>query len=65
MAREKEGYRDTIAQLEAAFPEKGMLTKQEVAAFIGVNRHTVTNMIRFNPATGRVTKADLARQICI
>ena len=49
MAREKEGYRDTIAQL----------------AFIGVNRHTVTNLIRFNPATGRVTKADLARQICI
>lgn len=64
--REKIGFRDTIAQLNEMFPEQGMLNKTEVARFIGCNRSTVDRRgIRFNAATGRVTKADLARQICL
>lgn len=66
MSREKAGFRDTIAALDAMFPDQGMLNVSEVARFMGVNRTTVTRRgIRFNQATGRVTKADLARQICI
>lgn len=66
MSREKAGFRDTIALLNEMFPDKGMLNKGEVARFLGVNRTTVTRRgIRFNEATGRVSKADLARQICI
>lgn len=66
MSREKQGFRDTIAQLNEMFPEQGMLSKTEVAKFMGVDRSTVTRRgIRFNPETGRVTKADLARQICL
>lgn len=66
MSREKIGYRETIAQLNEMFPEQGMLGKKEVALFMGVDRSTVTRRgIRFNAATGRVTKADLARQICL
>lgn len=66
MSREKQGFRDTIATLNEMFPEQGMLTKGEVARFLGVSVKTVNrHKIQFNPATGRVTKADLARQVCI
>lgn len=66
MSREKAGFRDTIAALNEMFPNQGMLGKGEVARFMGVDRTTVTRRgIQFNKTTGRVTKADLARQICI
>jgi hypothetical protein len=66
MSREKAGFRDTIQALNEMFPDQGMLGKNDVARFLGVNRSTVNRRgIRFNDATGRVTKADLARQICI
>lgn len=66
MPREKIGYRDTIAQLNEMFPDQGMLNKTEVAKFLGVNRSTVDRRgIVFNALTGRVTKADLARQVCL
>ena len=66
MSREKAGYRDTIAALNEMFPDQGMLGPGEVARFMGVNRSTVWRRgIKFNEATGRVTKADLARQICL
>jgi len=66
MSREKAGFRDTISQLNEMFPDQVMLGKGEVARFLGVNRATVARRgIRFNEATGRVTKADLARQICL
>ena len=66
MSREKQGFRDTIAALNEMYPDQGMLGKGEVARFLGVDRTTVNRRgIQFNKATGRVTKADLARQICI
>lgn len=66
MSREKQGYRDTIAQLNEMFPDKGMLSKTEAAKFLGVDRKTISRRgIKFNEATGRITKADLARQVCV
>lgn len=66
MSREKQGYHECIAALNDMFPEQGMLTKGEVAKFLGVDPKTVRrHKIQFNHATGRVTKADLARQVCI
>lgn len=66
MAREKQGYRDTIMQLSEMFPDKGTLTRGEVARFLGVNRSTVYRRgIKFNDVTGKVTIPDLARQICL
>lgn len=66
MSREKNGFRDTMAALNEMFPDQGMLGKSEVAKFMGVDRTTVARRgIKFNLATGRVTKADLARQISI
>ena len=66
MSREKEGYRGTLEQLDEMFPNKGMLNKSEVARFIGVDRTTIYNYgIAFNEKTGRITKSDLARQLCV
>ncbi len=66
MAREKAGYRDVIMQLNEMYPGKGMLTRGEVAQFLGVNRSTVYRRgIKFNDVTGKVTIPDLARQICV
>lgn len=65
MSREKAGFRDTIADLNRVFPIQGTLSKTEVARYLGVDRSTVNRRgIRFNDM-GRVTKADLARQICL
>lgn len=64
--KEKQGFRDTMAELNAMFPDKGMLGKGEVAKFMGVSVRTVKRHgIQFGKTTGMVTKADLARQICI
>ena len=66
MSREKEGYRDTIAQLNEMFPDKGALNRNDVARFMGVTRSTTYNWkIQFNKVTKLVTKSDLARHICI
>lgn len=65
MSREKSGYRDTIALLNARYPDHDMLTAKEVMAFCGISFPTVKKRIRFNAATGKITKADLARQVCV
>lgn len=38
---EKKGYRENLEKLEKAYPGRGMLTMNEVAAFCGVSRMTV------------------------
>jgi len=70
MPREKQGFRDTMASLNEMFPEQGMLGKSEVARFAGVAPKTVERWIKagklnMSTPTGRIPKADLARQICI
>lgn len=66
MSREKQGFRDCMAALNEMFPNQGMLNKTEAARFLGVHPTTINRRgIQFNKATGRITKADLARQICI
>lgn len=65
MGTEKAGFRDTIALLNARFPEKDMLTVKEVMEFCGMSRNTAKSRIRFNALTGKITKADLARQVCV
>ena len=66
MSREKAGFRDAIELLNDQFPGKGMLTRSDVAAFLGVKpRSRKLDRIRFNAATRLVSKADLARQICV
>ena len=62
--KEPAGYRLNLEQLNAVFPDAGMLTKKQVAEYIGCDVRSVTRNIRFNTTTGRISKSDLARQIC-
>ena len=69
MSREKQGYRETIALLNERFPDHDALNKTETAAFLGVSTRTVQRYaadgkLRFNHL-GRVSKADLARSVCV
>lgn len=63
--REKEGYRDNLQRLNEAFPDKEMLAIGEVADYLGISRDTVRRRLKFNDATKRITKPDLARQITV
>lgn len=65
MPREKDGFRDCIALLNERFPDKDMLNIAEVMEFCGISRNTAKKKIRFNAATGKITKTDLARQVCV
>ncbi len=66
MSREKPGYRDTLALLNERFPDKDLLSRSDVAAFMGVTTATVRRRgIVFNAVTRRVSKADLARQVSV
>lgn len=65
MSREKQGFRDTLERLDKAFPDRELLTITDVAQFTGVKRETVRKWIVLNPATRRVSKVDLARQVCV
>ncbi len=66
MGREKEGFHATMAQLNEMFPDKGMLNHNDVAKFMGVTQQTFWRKgIKYNEKTNLVTKADLARQVCI
>lgn len=65
MSREKTGFRDTLALLNELFPDQIALNRTQVAKALGVNRTTILRRgIKFN-GMGQITKADLARQICI
>ena len=63
MSREKEGFRENVQMLNERFPDVDMLTVKDVMQITGLCEQTVRKIIRFNPVTKRVTKADLARQI--
>ena len=64
MSREKENYRDNLEQLNSAFPDVGMLSYQQAAEYIGCSVATVRRHFRFNSTTRKISKADLARQLC-
>lgn len=70
MSREKQGFRDTIAALNEMFPDQGMVGRAEIAKFAGVHPTTVDRWVKagkinMKTPTGRLSKADLARQICL
>lgn len=70
MSTEKKGFRDTLAELNAMFPNQGMVGRREIARFAGVHPTTVDRWVKagkltLKTTTGQLTKADFARQICI
>ena len=63
MSREKEAFRDNLERLNEVFDHE-LLTVAEVSKFTGASRNTVSRWFRFNETTHRISKADLARQMC-
>lgn len=61
MPRERPDYRDLLERLDVAFPGKEMLTKREVAEWLGVGRNTVNR--RYGWPRGKVTKTQVARSV--
>lgn len=64
MGREKEGYYGMMEQLNRKMPDKELLSKREAAEILGISYSTALRRLRFN-AFGKITKADLARQVCV
>lgn len=62
MPREKPDYRTTMEALETKYPGQWLLSRSQIASFLGVSTKTVNRRYKFNP--GRVTKANAAREIC-
>lgn len=61
MPREKADYRELLMRLDESFPGRELLTREEVATFLGVNPRTVKR--RYNFPAGRVTKTLVARTV--
>ncbi len=65
MAREKEDYRENIAQLNRLFPEREMLTLQEMMQILGYgSKNTVKKYLGQKIVNGKISKAALARYMC-
>lgn len=63
MPREKAAFRDTLEALNIMFPDVGMLSREQAARFMGVSPRTVSRHVDFSKFH-RITKSDLAWQIC-
>lgn len=61
MPREKADYRDLLERLDAAFPGRELLTKRDIAEWLGVNVSTVARRYKLPP--GMVLKTTLARAV--
>lgn len=61
MPREKADYRELLMRLDESFPGRELLTREEVATFLGVNPRTVKR--RYDFPAGRVTKTAVARAV--
>lgn len=62
MGREKEGFRDNMAELNERLPNKLVLTKTDIRRLTGWSYNTIRRRFKFN-AFGEITKADFCRQI--
>lgn len=59
--REKAAYRDNLERLNERFPNKELLTKKDVASFLGVCYRFVDKTYPFNG--NYISKATLARAL--
>lgn len=65
MAREKEGFRENIEQLNRLFPVYEMLTLQEVMQVLNCKSpKTVRKYLGEKIVNGKVSKTALARYMC-
>jgi hypothetical protein len=61
MPIEKESYRDNLERIHGMFPDKELLTKTDVAKFLGVSTKFVCKYYPFK--NNYISKATLARAL--
>lgn len=61
MPKEKADYRDLLERLDQAFPGRELISKHEVAAWLGVSLRTVNR--RYSMPGSLVTKTMVARRV--
>lgn len=65
MAREKEGYRDNIEQLNRLFPDYEMLSLKEVMQVLNYSDpRPVKKFLGQSFVNGKLSKSALARYMC-
>lgn len=64
MAREKEGYRENIEQLNRLFPSHEALRLEEVAQVMNCSTRTVQRNLGHLIIQRRIMKTALARYMC-
>ena len=64
MAREKDGYRDNIEQLNRLFPSHEALSLQEVAQVMNCSIKTVQRNMGHLMIQRKIMKTALARYMC-
>ncbi len=62
MAREKEGFRETLERLDAQFPGREVIRRNELAEFLGVSYTTITRKYakEYNKRLGGYLKTKIA-----
>ena len=65
MPREKDGFRDQLESIRAAYPQKECLTVCEVAQYTGIDRRRVPDKFTFigKGKGSYITRTQLARQL--
>lgn len=63
MGVEKAGYRDNLERIAEMFPDKEMLKKGDVIQITGTSYYVVNKLFKFK--NGYISKAELARQMCL
>lgn len=65
MAREKEGFREQLERLDAAFPGREIIRRTELAQFLGISYDTVKRQFKteYNKRMKGYTKVTVARAL--
>jgi AraC-like DNA-binding protein len=63
MAREKPLFRVNLDRLDAAFPNKEVLSLKDIADFTGKSVRTITRKFKTNPDIGGISKTVLANRL--
>ena len=64
MAREKEGYRDNIEQLNRLYPSHEALSLEEVAQVLNCSTKTVRRNLGHLMIRSKIMKTALAKYMC-
>lgn len=64
MAREKEGYRDNIEQLNRLYPSHEALSLEEVSQVLNCSKKTVQRNLGHLIIRRKIMKTALARYMC-